>query len=269
VVRYRAAVQGTGLLSVIWLLCGGGACLFAAFGALVSDAGTPVMVIWLVLGGVLLLAGLAQWATAAPGGVSISTRVGQAVREEHLEEAQESAKDAPVQGVYMGVPTLVYWGRTAAPAALFGAFGGIAPWFLMGRTGTPMPTDAAFTFALFGFGSGVLVAPIIWLTSARHAFLVKWNEEGVTVTWYRGPARRYPWDALALLRTGYAGRGGRGIQIGERGNYTTVRTTTGENWTIWEGKSGYQQLTEALKAHVWGREGRPAGPGEESGMWRQ
>ena len=116
-----------------------------------------------------------------------------------------------------------------------------------------MPGDVSLVFVLFGVGAGVLFAPIIWLSSARHASLVKWNEEGVTVTWYRGPARHYRWEDLAEMRTGHTSRGGRGAQLGEAGDYATVRTAAGSKWTIWEGKGGYEELLEALKAHLWAR----------------
>jgi predicted membrane channel-forming protein YqfA (hemolysin III family)/ribosomal protein L37E len=256
VIRYRAATRGTGLLPVIWLLCGGAGCLVAAPMALAEHTGPTVVVVWLVLGGVLLLAGVARWATATPRGVSISTRVHQAVQEEHLAEATESAKEAPAQGVYMGAPALVYWGRLAVPALFFGSFAAVGPWLLSRATNWPASADIAFVLVATGFGAAI--APLAWLISARHALLVQWNEEGVTVTWYRGPARRYRWDELALLRTGYAGRGN-GVQIGEGGNYATVRTATGENWTIWQGKSGYRELLDALKAHLWARgEGKTA-----------
>jgi hypothetical protein len=157
---------------------------------------------------------------------------------------------APAQGAYLGAPALVYWGRVASLPAICALFCGLAPRLLSARTGTPVPGEALWVFALFGLASGIVLAPVVWLASARHASLVKWNEEDVTVTWYRGPARHYRWEELARLRTGRAATKGGTIQIGERGNYATVRTVTGQNWTIWEGKGGYVELLGALKAHL-------------------
>jgi len=112
-----------------------------------------------------------------------------------------------------------------------------------------MPPEVMLIFAGIAFGFGALVSLIVWLSRARDARLVRWDGTLLQVTWYHGAAHRYHWEQLSQLQLGSVRQ-----QYGAGGNYATVHTATGQKWTIWERNSGYTELAEALKAHVWGGE---------------
>jgi hypothetical protein len=237
---YGRVLAESGLLSVIWLFAGAGGCLFAAvFSAI---AGARVAITWVIIGLVLLAVGF--WRRQARGAAGLST-VERARQEEQAAEraqAHEAAGSAPAEGQYHGPSPLLYWGRIGGMLAFPVVFFAGATALLAGSMGQAILRDPIFW--AFALGAGCLFALLTWLSIMSLARVVKWDDYGVEVQWYRGDVRRFAWDQLLSLKV-------REVERGDSG--AVVKTASGEKFVIRSGYRGGPELIQALEAHVWAR----------------
>jgi hypothetical protein len=152
------------------------------------------------------------------------------------DNATVSGDAAPPDGVTEGPPAWVYWLWMAVRVAMVGSLlcvfsvlflwrhppgsGGMVLW-------VPSWGSVVASIACLGLSAAALqsVAQDLCLASR-----VRWDSEGVEVTWHHRPAKHFVWDSLAGLT-------GRVVVSGDAEGFkgVTVATMDGDRFTVAEG----------------------------------
>ena len=237
---YARVSEGTGLLTLLWLIAGSVGSLWPAVFAAGMAAPAILCWMWPALAGTLALSAVVYSQLGRRQGTSVLARVRRAREAYQRESAVQAAADARYEGEYVGPSTLRYWGRIASMFVFPQLF--ITVFILISGALFALPFGLAM-----GFGIGSVFALVHWLISMRSARRVRWDRDFVEVTWFRGQPKTFQWQDLAVLR------------VGEDEDSAWIKAVTGDVFKLSPGRPGYEDLREALAAHVWGR---PAAPGE-------
>jgi len=214
------------LLRVIWLVSGGIGCGAAGWVTLGMKA--PGYVIWFGCASALLLTGVLYRLIGWRGkGVITRARAEEAARQRDY--AAQVATEAPKEGQFQGPSPFRFWSRVAG----FFAFPIV---FFAVVSLRDAPQDRLMSLEI-GASGGVLFAALVWLGTARVARHVRWNPDGVQVTWFHGTQKTFRWEEL--------------VTVTVTNNVVTVRTRTGEKFAVYPSQPGYRVLEKVLAAHAW------------------
>jgi hypothetical protein len=161
----------------------------------------------------------------------------------------------PFTGVVIGLVTL----GLAALAPAGTVFPGIT-----NAQGEPATRAQAAQFALFPLGFGGFLSLIVWCGGVGPmALRVQWDEQGLEVTRFFGQRVLIEWEEVVGLRWSWLPSAGG--YFGGHGGLIVVVSDGRSSFRIEPRGAGYDQLRDALHAHLRGEAGSygAAGPGGE------
>ena len=247
--QFGSALAETAMLRALWLTFAGIGCGLGAGLSAWLYPSAPIWVAWSVLSGPFLVLGV--WALLSrsemgPGTYAQARARAHQVREEIARELTEQG--ATSEGGYHGEPAVAYWARIAAatllPPLFFCALAvAISGTALSSRAPSPRSTE----LLSFGLVAGCVFGGATFLRAMWWARSAKWDEAGVSVSWYWRADRRFRWDEFISADVGQVGQGRTPVLL--------ARTKAGCRLGILGDRPGYTQLRDAIIRRVYSRAG--------------